>query len=208
MAFSDRVTAVRRWFNPGPIDTAAELQTFLDERAAFVAQKSISAYCQMKTRTYLLDLLKEKMFQEAFDRSRWESFAIVLSDLLVIVEGDLGAKLAEKARATLAARMGAMYRTILDGHPRPVHRPEGWADAFEAFDRRLALARLAPAKPVLEVASHSAERLFALLPIHDSLRTRDGMSVEGGVRFLIAAATDALGRRMRREPLLADLLGR
>jgi hypothetical protein len=208
MAFADRAAAVRRWFNPGPIDTAPELQGFLDERAAFVAQKSIVAYCQMKTRTYLLDLLKEKVFQEAFDRSRWESFAVVLSDLLVIVAGDLGVGLGEKEQDTLAARMGAMYRSILDGHPRPAHRPEGWADAFEAFDRRLAVARLAPPKPVLEVASHSAGRLFVLLPIHDSLRTRDGMSVEGGVRFLIAAATDALGRRMRREPLLADLLGR
>ncbi len=208
MAFADRVTAIRRWFNPGPIDTASELQAFLDERAAFVAQKNIVAYCQMKTRTYLLDLLKEKVFQEAFDRSRWESFAVVLSDLLIIVDGDLGADLKAEERSVLAARMGAMYRAILDDHPRPAHRPEGWADAFEAFDRRLAMARLAPPKPVLEVASHSAERLFALLPIHDSLRTRDGMSVEGGVRFLIAAATDALGRRMRREPLLADLLDR
>ncbi|MHB1219326.1 MAG: hypothetical protein ACYC1L_14120 [Alphaproteobacteria bacterium] len=208
MAFAERLAAIRRWFNPGPIQTAAELQKFLDERAAFVAQKSISAYCQMKTRTYLLDLLKEKTFQEAFDRSRWESYAIVLSDLLVIMDGDLGTGLKEEDRAVLAARLEAMYRGILDGHARPAHRPEGWADAFEAFDRRLAVARLAPPKPVLEVASHSAERLFALLPIHTSLRTRDGMSVEGGVRFLIAAATDALARRMRREPLLADLLGR
>lgn len=208
MAFLERIAAIRRWFNPGPIETAAELQTFLDERAAFVAQKSIAAYCQMKTRTYLLDLLKEKTFQDAFDHSRWESFAIVLSDLLVIVDGDLGTGLKEEERVVLATRMGAMYRAILDGHPRPAHRPEGWGDAFEAFDQRLAVARLAPPKPVLEVASHSAERLFALLPIHTSLRTRDGMSVEGGVRFLIAAATDALARRMRREPVLSDLLGR
>lgn len=208
MAFLERIAAIRCWFNPGPIETAADLQTFLDERAAFVAQKSIAAYCQMKTRTYLLDLLKEKTFQDAFDRSRWESFAVVLSDLLVIVDGDLGEGLREQERAFLASRMGAMYRAILDGHPRPAHRPEGWGDAFEAFDRRLAVARLAPPKPVLEVASHSAERLFALLPIHTSLRTRDGMSVEGGVRFLIAAATDALGQRMRREAVLSDLLGR
>lgn len=208
MAFADRLTAIRRWFNPGPIDTAAALRKFLDERAAFVAQKSIAAYCQMKTRTYLLDLLKEKIFQEAFDRSRWESFSVVLSDLLIIADGDLGAGLGEADRETLAMRMSAMYRAILNGHPRPAHRPEGWGDAFEAFDRRLALARLAPPKPVLEVASHSAQKLFELLPIHDSLRARDGMSVEGGVRFLIAAATDVLGRRMRREPLLADLLAR
>lgn len=208
MTFAERVAALRRWLNPGPIDTAAELQKFLDERGAFVAQKSIVAYCQMKTRTYLLDLLKEKAFQEAFDRSRWESYAIVLSDLLIIVDGDLGTGLKEEDRAILARRMGEMYRAILDGHPRPAHRPEGWGDAFEAFDRRLALARLAPPKPVLEVASHSAEQLFVLLPIHPSLRARDGMSVEGGVRFLIAAATDALTQRMRREPLIADLLGR
>lgn len=206
MGLADRVTAIRRWLSPGPIATAAELQAFLDERAAFVTQKSIAAYCQMKTRVYLLDLLKEKTFQEAFDRSRWESFVFVLSDLLIIVEGDLGAGLKDGERDVLAARMAAMYRAILDGHPRPAHRPEGWADAFEAFDKRLALARLAAPKPVLEVASHSAERLFVLLPIHDSLRTHDGASVEGGVRFLIAAATDALGNRMRREALLADLL--
>ena len=207
MSLSARIAAIRRWFNPGPIDTAAGLRTFLDERAAFVAQKNIVAYCQMKTRVHLPDLLKEKDFQEAFDRSRWESFALVLSDLLIIFDGELGAGLGEKDRAVLAARMGAMYRAILDGHPRPAHRPDGWGDAFEAFDRRLAIARMAPPRPVLEVASNSAQKLFELLPIHTSLRGKDAMSVEGGVRFLIAAATDALGRRMRREPLLADLLG-
>lgn len=208
MTLSARITAIRRWFDPGPIDTAAELQKFLDERTAFAAQKNIVAYCQMKTRVHLPDLLKEKVFQEAFDRSRWESFALVLSDLLIIVDGDLGTGLGEKDREALAGRMGTMYRAILNGHPRPAHRPDGWDDAFEAFDRRLAVARMAPPKPVLEVASHSAQKLFELLPIHTSLRGKDAMSVEGGVRFLIAAATDALGRRMRREPLLADLLGR
>lgn len=208
MVLPARLNAIFRWFRPGPIDTAAELQGFMDERAAFVAQKTIVAYCQMKTRVHLPDLLKDRLFQETFDRSRWESFAAVLSDLVVILDGDLRAGLGEEERAVLGARMAALYRAILDGHPRPAHRPEGWGDAFEAFDHRLATAHMAPAKPVLEVASASAARVFESLPIHESLRTKDADSVERGVRFLVAAATDELGRRMRREPLLASLLGR
>lgn len=207
MTLSARLAAIGRWFRPGPIDSAAGLQAFLDERAAFVAQKTIVAYCQMKTRVHLPDLLKDAGFRDAFERSRWESFAIALSDLMIIVDGDLRTGLEEDTAEILAARMRAMYRAILNGHPQPAYRVDGWEDVFEAFDRRLAVARLAPPKPVREVASHGAKRIFDLLPIHPSLRERDAMSVEGGVHFLIAATTDALGHRMQRDALLADLLG-
>lgn len=207
MTLSARLAAIGRWFRPGPIDTAAGLQAFLDERAAFVAQKTIVAYCQMKTRVHLPELLKDKPFEEAFERSRWESFAIALSDLMIIVDGELRTGLKDDAAETLADRVRAMYRAVLNGYPRPAYRADGWEDAFEAFDRRFAVARLAPPRPVREIASHAAQRIFDLLPIHPSLRKNDAMSVEGGVHFLIAAAMDALSHRMRRDAVLADLLG-
>src|SRR6266511_6442528 len=74
---------------PAPIATADALRTFLEQRAALIAQKCATDYCRGKTGLASHALFTEKPFLDAFDICRWETFAAVLGDLVLLAEGQL-----------------------------------------------------------------------------------------------------------------------
>ena len=63
--------------------------------------------------------------------------------------------------------------------PAPAHRPDGWVDAVASFTLRLKAASLGEPQRALDVADHSAKRLFDTLPIHISMRELDEEPVYG-----------------------------
>src|SRR5262245_55595018 len=86
---------------PSPIATPDALRTFLEERAALIAQKCAIDYCRGKTGLASYALFTEKPFLEALDVCRWETYAAVLGDLLLIAEGQLRGHLSVEQRAHL-----------------------------------------------------------------------------------------------------------
>jgi hypothetical protein len=75
------------------------------------------------------------------------------------------------------------------------------------FGVRLESAAAAPAPQALDVADHSAKRLFDTLPIHSRYRELDEEVVYGAVRFRMIAVNQELQRRLAGADLLRDLLG-
>ena len=64
----------------GPkLSSRQELRGFLESRAAYLAQKSISEYTQARANMMFTTLLAEKGFQDAYERARWFSFSATLS---------------------------------------------------------------------------------------------------------------------------------
>src|SRR5260221_14076651 len=72
---------------PAPIATAEALKTFLEERAALIAQKCAIDYCRGKTGLASYALFTEKPFLDALDICRWETFVAVLDDLFIVAGG-------------------------------------------------------------------------------------------------------------------------
>jgi hypothetical protein len=200
----------RRWrhlrerLRPAPIATADALSAFLQERASLIAQKCAIDYCRGKTGLASYALFTEQPFLEALDLCRWETFVTVLGDLLIIAEGHLRAHVAADQHAHLREALLVMYSDVLARLPAPAHRPDGWGDAIAAFTSRLKTAGLGEPKHALDVADHSAKRLFDTLPIHVSMRTLDEEVVYGAVRFRMIAVSQEMQRRLRG----ADLVGR
>jgi hypothetical protein len=90
--------------------------------------------------------------------------------------------------------------------PIPVHRPEGWGEALASFSARLrAAAALDEPQEALDVADHSAERLFETLPIHLSMRELDEEVVYGAVRFRMIAVSQEMRRRFDAAELARQL---
>jgi len=187
---------------PQPIATVESLKTLLETRAAFIAQKCAVDYCRGKTGLASYALFTERTFLDALDVCRWETFAAVLSDLAIMVEGHLRPHAARECRSGLNQAMLRLYSEILEAMPLPVHRPQGWSDMTAAF--RLRLEKVARGEPrrALDVADHSAKRLFDTLPIHTSMRELDEEIVYGAVRFRMLA----VGQEMERLLAAADLL--
>ena len=208
MAIPHRLTRLsgllRERLRPAPITTTDALKTFLEERAALIAQKCASDSCRGKTGLVSFALFTEEPFLKALDVCRWETFVTVLGDLMIIAEGHLRAHAAVEQHARLREALLAMYSAVLARLPAPAHRPDGWGDAIAAFTLQLNTVGLGAPKHALDVADHSAKRLFDTLPIHASMRALDEEVVYGAVRFRIIAVSQEMHRRLH----AADLVGR
>ena len=192
---------------PAPIASRDALRTFLQERASLIAQKCAIDYCRGKTGLASYALFTERPFLEALDICRWESFAAVLGDLTIVAEGQLRPHVSPERQGLLRDTLLALYKEILESLPLPVHRPHGWSDAVEAFIPRLASAGAAPPQQALDVADHSARRMFDTLPIHSNMRELDEEVVFGAVRFRMIAVSQEMRRRSAPAELARRLAG-
>ena len=197
---------LRERMRPPPIATADALMAFLEARAALIAQKCAIDYCRGKTGLASFALFTEKPFQDALEVCRWETFVTVLGDLLIIAEGRLRADAAAGRNAHLREALLAMYSAVLARLPAPAHRPQGWGDAIAAFTLRLNTVVLGAPKSALDVADHSARRLFDTLPIHASMRALDEEVVYGAVRFRMVAVSQEMDRRFAAGDLVKQIL--
>jgi hypothetical protein len=191
---------------PVPIASATALRTFLEERAALIAQKCAIDYCRGKTGLASYALFTEEPFLKALEVCRWEAFVAVLADLFIIAEGQLRPYFAPQDSARVCERLTALYTSVLESLPQPAHRPEGWGEALASFSARLrAAVALDEPQQALDVADHSAERLFETLPIHVSMRELDEEVVYGAVRFRMIAVSQELRRRIAGADLAKQL---
>lgn len=193
---------LRTYFNPPPIATPDALGIFLQERASLIAQKCAIDYVRGKTGLASYALFTEKPFLDALDVCRWETFVAVLGDLAILAEGVLRAQLAPELRPRFCTRLVQLHERVLASLPAPAHRSQGWGDATAAFASRLEAASAGSPQRAVEVADHSAKRLFDTLPIHLSMRELDEPVVYGAVRFRMVAMRQEMQRRFA----VADLV--
>lgn len=200
------LTRLRNSLRPEPIATRAALRTFVEERALFIAQKCAIDYCRGKTGLASYALFSEQTFLDALDVCRWEGFEAALGDILVMTEALLRPH-AGGRRERLCEALVGVHAEVLAACPAPAHRPQGWDDTLEPFAARLRAASASPAQSVVEIANHSARRLFDTLPIHPSMRELDEEVVFGAVRFRMVALQQELRRRAAAESLVRELTG-
>jgi hypothetical protein len=196
---------MRERMRPAPIATPDALRTFLQERASLIAQKCAVDYCRGKTGLASFALFTEAPFQKALDVCQWETFVAVLGDLVIVAEGHLRPHAATGQRARLVDALGAMHAAVLASLPAPAHRPQGFDADVGAFRERLEAAALGKPKQALDVADHSARRLFDTLPIHARYRALDEEVVFGAVRFRMVAVSQEMQRRLRGAAIVAGL---
>jgi hypothetical protein len=199
-------TRLKARLRPAPIATADALRTFLSERAALIAQKCAIDYCRGKTGLASYALFTEKPFLEALDRCRWDSFAAVLGDLLIVTEGKLRPHVATEEHSRLCVALAGVYPAILATVPPPAHRAGGWGEAIASFALRFTETSKGTPRQALDVADHSARCLFESLPIHTSYRELDEEVVYGAVRFRMIAVSQELERRLDSARVAGELL--
>jgi len=202
-------TSVLRRRRSPAIDTAAALADFLDRQTALFTQKSVIGYCHAKTRIPISELMREKRFVDAYEVSRWEAFAAILADLVVVIEDRLAAAVSSQPgarRADLAGPLVALYTRLLANHPAPAHRAAGWDDTAEALARRLAEQRHAPRQSIAGIARTAGRRVFDTLPIHSSLRWYDEEPVVANVQFMMVGLASQLEARLDARAVVAELL--
>ncbi len=195
----------RLWTRRPPVAAADTFRAWLSRRAAYAAQKCVLGYCEVKAGTNKEILFKEAAFRAALDTCRWEGFAAVLDDLVILSWRRLAPHAAGREPA-LADALAAVHRAVLEEEPLPPHRPQGWDDAVAVFTARFAEERTMPPRPPAEVARRAAKRIMDRLPIHENHRRSDGEAIVGAVQFHVVAAWDAMLQEVDAEAVAADLL--
>lgn len=188
------------------LDTLSSVGVFLSAQAAYAAQRSTTTYCEVKAGVNRNKLFSEPAFLEELGRCRWEAFAAVLADAILITETKLRPLSGDPVGVTrLGDRLGRLYGERLAAEQRPAHRPDGWNDLTNPFLARLAEAQANPPKPPHEIANHSVRVVMDTLPIHAEHRRHDREAISGGVKFYILALHEALEKELDAQAVMADL---
>lgn len=155
------------------IASSRDLQDFLESRAAFLVQKSITEYSQARANMMFSALLGEKQFQAAYETARWQSYPAGLAMVAEVMAGQLRDRLGLSASAaeTLVASLSNTVIAKMSDHG-PLST-EQWSAAREDLETALARAGLAAPRRIHPIAADRARVIFDALPFHDAIRKHD-----------------------------------
>lgn len=192
----------REFFFPPPVATCAELEAFINGEASYITQKTVIGYCRVKTLYDYEKLMTEAAFRDGMEVCRWEGYAGVLGDTLILVEGVLRPS-DESLRHRLADSIAAFYPLLLD-RQIPANRIN-WADWHEAFARRFAMTRQSEPTQPHHVVEDTAKLIHELAPLHPRLKREDQEVVLGDLRLHMVAMHASMLKRFRRDALVREL---
>jgi hypothetical protein len=188
-----------------PISDRDGLAQFIDEHAAFLAQKGIYEYARARAGHYAKVLMTEQGFLDAVERSRWQAYPLGLAMVGEVVGGILRPHLGEDRRAGLDALI-AIALEVFDRYPAPTVLGEtAWREARAELARRLDLVSLHPPKFAKDIAAPFAESYFELMPIHKKLRATEFHTLHNYLKVTLCNIHDEFSKRID-APAVADLL--
>lgn len=183
------------------IATISDLVTAIGESAAYLSQGAGYSYIRARSGTMGPRLMQDAGFGAGMERCKWEGFAAMAGDLILIVETEL-----RGYGPVSAPTLKRLYREVLETQPLPAHRAEtGWADRIDHFDLRLD-AHMGQAKRGLEeLCEYGAGEMLAYAPVEDAIREADREMVINNVKFRVIDHVDALRKRADWPALAAAL---
>jgi hypothetical protein len=190
---------------PPPVRDVAGLADFIDQQAAFVAQKGIYEYSRARAGHYAKVLFKEPEFHTAADVSRWQTFPLGLAMVGELVEGVLlPAWPADRPALNDAVR--TMVLAVFDRYPVPkALDAQTWERLRAELDQRLKRMVMHPPKFAMDIPEPFWERYFDLMPIHEKMRTRDAPTTRSYLRVTMINIHDQLTKRMDIAAVIAAL---
>jgi hypothetical protein len=169
------------YFRPPPIRTVAELEAYLHREAAQLAQYTTYEFSRNTLGYFGQHAFWHEQFQAHMRVCRWEAFAAVLADLVILAEARL--RPAAEPPELLVEPLGQVYRRALASYPVPAHRPDGWTGDVEALILRLRQAQLAEPHGPNQVARAAGRRIFEVLPIYSGNNPSDFETIGNMIRM-------------------------
>lgn len=186
-------------FMPSPkVRTLAALQQFLGAEAAHLAQRSVIDFVRNELGSLSAQAFEDPRFQAKLAVSRWEGFAAILADMVVLTQSHLES--GSTRSATFNTRLGKLYAAILAEQPVPDHRSQGWNVEIAALRARLAEPAASRAGPQA-YAKVTGAMVFKSLPFVPRDPAESRMVLSNAFAFGLIAFND----RMKRLLIVASL---
>jgi hypothetical protein len=196
----------KKLFRPWPpVRTLAALSDFIDENAAFLAQKGIYEFARARAGHYAKVLFRELEFQQAVERSRWQAYPLGLAMVAEVAEGVLSQHDAYE-RPAMHPTLSALVLDVFDRYPTP--DPIGlsqWTVARQELHRQLHHISLHPRKFAKDIPEPFARSYFACMPIHPKLRASDFPTITNYLRATLCNIHDELSQRVDAAAIIEQL---
>jgi hypothetical protein len=167
------LTFLSRIFLGPKLSSRMELRDFLESRAAYLAQKSISEYTQARANMMFSTLLGEKAFQDAYEKARWFSFP---ASLAMVAEA-LAARFRNMDIGdtdSINVMLQSMAEDIVSAYPVPAGgSADFWQMALLDLERDLHRAGMAAPHAIHLIPKARSREIFENLPVHRSVRKHD-----------------------------------
>lgn len=126
---------LKAYFFPEKLRGFAQLVRFVSGEASYVAQRSTYEFSRNTLAWFGQSAFGDDKFNEMFAICRWESFAHIAADMVVVVRSDLASHNQDRG---LDPGLLRLYGGILGEYAHPAHRADGWHDCHQALLTRLA----------------------------------------------------------------------
>jgi hypothetical protein len=194
-----------RWRGPGGETDPWALARFMREHGAYVAQKTIFDYCEVKAGRNRDRLFADPDFQAALRHCRWQVYLATLSDLVALAEAWLRpALLADRAEA-LRQGLLRLHAEVLAQEPAPQEAAATAEGLATALPGHLAGLQQAAPRPANALPLLAEAPLLDTLPIHAEQRVGEAPAIRGALRFHIVVTQARMERRFAREGLAAAI---
>ncbi|MBL8702007.1 MAG: hypothetical protein JNK67_26730 [Alphaproteobacteria bacterium] len=191
------------YFRPPPIRSAAALREFISGEASYLAQRSTYEFSRNALAWYGQAAFGDPEFNDAFRICRWETFAIVLSNFVLLARARLAARVA--VPAGLDDALVAQARIMLAAYPTPVHRRD-WEDVVAELADRLAAARQEEPPSPAGLGAAAAARVYPTMPVQSGNKAEDRKVIANALSFGTIAFNDRLAVRLDDAAVVADLV--
>jgi len=184
-----------------PIRTLADLIAAVSGCAAFLAQGAGYSYIRARSGLMGPRLMQDAGFGANMERCKWEGFAAIAGDLVLIVETEL-----RPFGAVPAAVWRHAYRAALALQEVPEYRAgTGWDDRIAEFDQHLEAHLAQPARGIEALCEHGAAVLIDCAPVTEEIRALDRSMVINNVKFRCIEQVQQLRQRADWPALMASV---
>jgi hypothetical protein len=188
------LSKMRDYFFPRPIRDLATLRRFLSGEASYIAQRTTYEFARNTLAWFGQHHFGDDRFNDAFRICRWEAYAAILADMVVLTRGHLLP--AAPSGDALAAPLLQVYRNALAEYADPAHRPEGWRDAEDGLLQRLRALNDDDRPDARRVSAASAARTFETLPLYSADKAEDRRVIGNAIAFGLISFADRLRVRV------------
>jgi hypothetical protein len=186
------------------ITDSASAQDFLESRAAYVAQKSISEYSQARANMLFSTLLGEKDFKAAYEEARWRAYPATLSMVSEVMAAAFRSRLGADAGQANRTAQRLAYRVIDKMNGNGPLTSDDWQAAKLALARDLSQAGLGAPHEAHAIARTRAKEVFAALPFHAAIKQHDLAMFSNTLSFHLAEIATELEEARLDPAVLAD----
>lgn len=190
---------------PAPLRRLASLADFIDENSAFLVQKGIYEYSRARSGPFSKSLLVEPDFIASVNVSRWKAYPFGLAMIGEMVEATLQ-PFNEGERRVILDPLAALVLSVFDRYPVPeALDKDTWVAAREELARKLNQIGTHPPKRIIDIPVPYAESYFAMMPIHEKMRSHDVPTTRSYLQLSLVNIHDEFLKRGDIKMLIEEL---